>query len=58
MVRTPTAGGDSRWSVTVDVRPYVVPLTVDLGSAYGIVTMTLDAADTTAVVKAVEARRP
>lgn len=58
MVRTPTVGGDSRWSVTVDVRPYVVPLTVDLGSAYGIVTMTLDAADTTAVVKAVEARRP
>lgn len=58
LVRTPTVGGDSRWSVTVDVKPYVIPLTVDLGSAAGIVTMTLDAADTTAVVKAVEARRP
>lgn len=58
MVRTPTVGGDSRWSVTIDVKPYAVPLTVDLGSAYGIVTMTLDAADTTAIVKAVEARRP
>lgn len=58
MVRTATVGGDSRWSVTVDVRPYVVPLTVDLGSAAGIVTMTLDAADTTSVVQAVEARRP
>lgn len=58
MVRTPTAGGDSRWSVTIDVRPYTVPLTVDLGSSYGIVTMTLDAVDTTAVLRAVEARRP
>lgn len=58
MVRTPTAGGDSRWSVTIDVKPYAVPLTVDLGSAYGIVTMTLDAIDTTAVLKAIAARRP
>lgn len=58
MVRTATVGGDSRWSVTVDVKPYAIPLTVDLGSASGIVTMPLDAADTTAVVKAVEARRP
>ncbi len=58
MVRTPTVGGDSRWSVTVDVRPYDVPLTVDLGGAAGIVTMTLDAGDTASVVRAVEARRP
>lgn len=58
MVRTPTVGGDSRWSVTVDVKPYVVPLTVDLGVAWGIVTMVLDARDTKAVVKAVTARRP
>lgn len=58
MVRTPTVGGDSRWSVTVDVRPYAVPLTVDLGDAWGIVTMTLDAADTAAVLRAIEARRP
>jgi hypothetical protein len=58
MVRTATVGGDSRWSVTVDVKPYAVPLTVDVGSAAGIVTMALDAVDTTAVVKAVEARRP
>lgn len=58
MVRTATVGGDSRWSVTVDVRPYDVPLTVDLGEAWGIVTMALDAADTAAVVEAVAARRP
>jgi hypothetical protein len=58
MVRTATVGGDSRWSVTVDVRPYDVPLTADLGEAWGIVTMALDAADTAAVVKAVDARRP
>lgn len=58
MVRTPTVGGDSRWSVTVDVKPYVVPLTVDLGDAWGIVTMGLDAGDTAAVVKAVAAKRP
>ncbi len=58
MVRTPTVGGDSRWSVTVDVKPYVVPLTVDLGDAWGIVTMALDAGDTAATVKAVAARRP
>jgi hypothetical protein len=57
MVRTATVGGDSRWSVTVDVKPYTVPLTVDLGSAAGIVTMALDAADTTAVLRAIEARR-
>jgi hypothetical protein len=58
MVRTATVGGDSRWSVTVDVRPYDVPLTADLGEAWGIVTMALDAADTAAVVEAVDARRP
>ncbi|MGB3911806.1 MAG: hypothetical protein WBL06_15180 [Pseudolysinimonas sp.] len=58
MVRTATVGGDSRWSVTVDVRPYDVPLTADLGEAWGIVTMALDAADTAEVVKAVDARRP
>lgn len=58
MVRTATVGGDFRWSVTVDVRPYVVPLTADLGEAWGIVTMALDAVDTAAVVKAVDARRP
>jgi len=58
MVRTATVGGDSRWSVTVDVRPYDVPLTADLGEAWGIVTMALDAADTAAVVAAVDARRP
>ncbi len=58
MVRTATVGGDSRWSVTVDVRPYDVPLTVDLGEAWGIVTMALDAGDTEAVMKAVVARRP
>lgn len=58
MVRTATVGGDSRWSVTVDVRPYVVPLTVDLGAAWGIVTMALDAGDTADVMNAVVARRP
>jgi hypothetical protein len=58
MVRTATVGGDSRWSVTVDVRPYDVPLTADLGEAWGIVTMALDAADTAAVLEAVGARRP
>ena len=58
MVRTPTVGGDSRWSVTVDVKPYVVPLTVDLGDAWGIVTMGLDAGDTAAVLRAVAALRP
>ena len=57
-VRTPTVGGDARWSVTVDVRPYVVPLTVDVGDAWGIVTMALDAADTADVVAAVNAQRP
>ncbi|HWH97051.1 MAG TPA: hypothetical protein VNS80_01675 [Pseudolysinimonas sp.] len=58
MVRTATVGGDSRWSVTVDVRPYVIPLTVDIGDAWGIVTMALDAGDTAALVDAVIARRP
>jgi hypothetical protein len=58
MVRTATVGGDSRWSVTVDVKPYVVPLTVDLGDAWGIVTMALDAVDTAETVKAVAAKRP
>jgi hypothetical protein len=58
MVRTPTVGGDYRWSVTVDVKPYVVPLTADLGVAWGLVTMGLDAADTAAIVKAVIAQRP
>lgn len=58
MVRTPTVGGDSRWSVTIDVKPYSVPLTADLGDAWGIVTMALDAGDMAAVVKAVIAQRP
>jgi hypothetical protein len=57
MVRTATVGGDSRWSVTVDVRPYDVPLTVDLGEAWGVVTMALDASDTSAVLAAVASRR-
>jgi hypothetical protein len=56
--RTPTVGGDSRWSVTVDVKPYVAPMTVDVGSAWGIVTMALDAADTADLVAAVVAQRP
>lgn len=58
MVRTATVGGDSRWSVTVDVRPYPLPLTADLGVAWGIVTMALDAADTASALAAVVARRP
>lgn len=58
MVRTATVGGDSRWSVTVDVQPYDVPLTADIGDAWGIVTMALDAADTTAMLKAILAQRP
>lgn len=58
MVRTATVGGDSRWSVAVDVKPYVVPMTVDVGGAWGIITLTLDAGDTAAIVKAVAARRP
>lgn len=58
MVRTPTVGGDSRWSVTIDVKPYSVPLTADIGDAWGIVTMALDAGDTAAVVKAAVAQRP
>ena len=58
MVRTPTVGGDSRWTVTVDVKPYVIPLTVDVGYAWGIVTMALDAVDTAEFVAAVNARRP
>jgi hypothetical protein len=58
MVRTAAIGGDSHWSVTVDVRPYDVPLTVVLGVAWGIVTMALDQADTEAVMTAVADRRP
>jgi len=57
-VRTATVGGDSRWSVVVAVQPYDVPLTIDLGDAWGVVTMPLDAADTAAVVQAVLAKRP
>ena len=58
MVRTSTVGGDSRWTVTVDVKPYVIPLTVDVGYAWGIVTMALDAVDTAEFVAAVNAQRP
>jgi hypothetical protein len=58
MVRTATVGGDSRWSVAVDVKPYAIPLTVDLGDAWGIITMALDAGDTAATVTAVAAQRP
>lgn len=57
-VRGPTISGDARWSVTVDVKPYVVPLTVDVGYAWGIVTMPMDARDTRAVAAAVSAQRP
>ena len=56
--RTATVGGDSRWSVTVDVKPYVIPLTVDVGYAWGIVTTALDAVDTAEFVTAVNAQRP
>jgi|GEM_PF-2323871 hypothetical protein len=58
MVRTATVGGDSRWSIAVDVRPYATPMTVDVGSAAGIVTMALDAGDISAVMRALEAKRP
>jgi hypothetical protein len=57
-VRTPTVGGDRRWTVTVDVKPYVVPLTVDVGYAWGIVTMAMGAADTADLVAAIGAHRP
>jgi hypothetical protein len=57
-VRTPTVGGDSRWTVTVDVKPYVIPLTVEVGAAWGIVTTALDAVDTAELVAAVVAQRP
>jgi hypothetical protein len=56
--RTSTVGGDSGWRVTVDVKPYVIPLTVDVGAAWGIVTMALDAVDTAALVADVVAQRP
>jgi len=36
----------------------VVPLTVDIGAAWGIVTMALDAVDTAELVAAVVAQRP
>lgn len=58
LVRTATVGGDTRWSVTVDVKPYVVPLTADLGGAWGIVTMAFDATDIQEVLRAIEAKRP
>lgn len=57
-VRSPTVLGDARWSVTVDVKPYIVPLTVDVGYAWGLVTMAMDAADTADVVTATVAQRP
>jgi len=57
-VRAPTVSGDAPWGVTVDVKPYVIPLTVVLGYAWGIATMSLDEADTADVVAAVLARRP
>lgn len=57
-VETPTVGGDSRWGVTVDVRPYVVPLTVEVGYASGLVTMALDAVDTVDLVETVLTQRP
>jgi len=55
---TTLPGGEGRFVVTVDVKPYVVPLTADLGYASGIVTAALDATDTAAVVEATNARRP
>jgi len=58
LVRTATVGGESRWSITVDVKPYPTPMTVDVAGAAGIVTMPLDAADIRDLIQAVETRRP
>lgn len=57
-VRTATVGGDTRLRVTVDVKPYAVPLTADAGYAWGIVTAAMDVADTADLVAAVVAQRP
>ena len=57
-VHTPTVGRDLRWCVSVDVKPYVIPLTVDVGYAWGVVTMALNARDTATLVEAVVAQRP
>lgn len=57
-VRVPTLLGDSRWCVTVDVRPYVTPMTTDIGFASGILTASLGQPDLAEVVQVVEAHRP
>jgi hypothetical protein len=53
-----TALSDGRPNVTVDVRPFVVPLTVDLGFARGILTFELDAVDTKEAVRITNSLRP
>jgi hypothetical protein len=57
-VHASTVDDDSPGRVTVDVRPYVVPLTVEVGYAWGLVTMKLDGVDTADLVSAVTAHRP
>ncbi|MEO5535925.1 MAG: hypothetical protein ABIR17_12440 [Pseudolysinimonas sp.] len=55
---TRSVDGDSHLSVIVDVRPYVLPLTVEVGYAWGLVTMPLDAVDSADLVTTVNAQRP
>lgn len=56
--RSATALSDGRPNVNVDVRPFVVPLTVDLGFARGILTFVLDLADTREAVRITNSLRP
>lgn len=49
---------DPRPLVAVDVRPYIVPLTAELGATLGFITMRLDRVDTETLVAVTNAHRP
>jgi hypothetical protein len=51
-------GIEKRAAVTVDVRPFVVPLTVEIGYSTGLITMALDPTACDDVVRAAQALRP
>lgn len=56
-VSSAAVASEAHWCVTVDVRPYVVPMTVDVGGAVGVVTAPFGGADIQDLVAAIEAAR-
>lgn len=58
VTKTSVAVGAPTWKVSVDVQPFVVPLTVEVGYSWGLVTAAVGHSDIEDVVRITNALRP